>query len=225
MFTSETQFGNAQPQPPANNQDAASANTSSASPDRIIEIEANGDLIFKLKEVAEELSAGFRNQEAVYKQFRVSREVMIRSSPSFKAMLTGPFKEGNEDVVELVEESAVAMELWLRCLHQDNVTELMDISIDDVWQTIRIGNARMFPPPKWAKLTEWFGPYCDSLLKRPGGTSFLLACKLLYPCYLFDHAKGFARASLHMVFDSDKIEELNPTEDDRLQCPSYVLGK
>ncbi|KAK6376222.1 hypothetical protein LTS17_007473 [Exophiala oligosperma] len=57
---------------------------------------------------------------------RVSSKILILSSPVFKAMLTGPFREGqlilsNDDppILDLPEDDPQAMELMFRILHHD----------------------------------------------------------------------------------------------------------
>ena len=47
--------------------------------------------------------------------------------------------------------------------------------------------------------------------------------QLLFPCYHFDHAEGFARATRFLVYHvSGHIQEDNPIEHDELHLPVFT---
>ena len=47
--------------------------------------------------------------------------------------------------------------------------------------------------------------------------------RLLFPCYYFDHAEGFARATRFLAYRvSGHIQEDNPIEHDKLHLPVFT---
>lgn len=75
----------------------------------------------------------------------------------------------------------------------------------------------------FTKLETWFGKILDhhnrAVLKEKE------AQMLLYPCYIFDHAHGFAQVTKQLVYcATGHITEFNPTEHDHLHLDGNMTG-
>ena len=137
--------------------------------------------------------------------FRVRREILSKSSPVFERMLdSGDFKETSSDTVQLEGDHVTSMEIWFRAIHQ-TVDPLYKAPLDEMWHVIAAGDKYDLDIKV---LRTWFANWY-----HVGYYALYPAEKLLYPCYTFDHAKGFMYASKRLVYESiGHITENNPTK-------------
>lgn len=110
------------------------------------------------------------------------------------------------------------MNIWFRVLHAVAVDNTGAVPIDEMWflaaacdkYNLDIGDLK-----DWFAL--WYGMQDVEILEPR---------ELLYPCWIFDHAKGFAAATKTLAYDeTGHVTELNPTKHSELHLPSRVIRK
>ncbi|KAK0625665.1 hypothetical protein DIS24_g11022 [Lasiodiplodia hormozganensis] len=173
--------------------------------------------------------------------YAVSRTIMRANSEPFDAMLQGGWMESRTTIVELKENDwimSLAMEIWFRAFHGVPMTEecyKADVAV--VWSLVRAGNMWKL---KREGLIKWFSDWFKECWERNkgkdlgksmgksmggmGGRSAKLAQVILYPCWAFDHAPGFAAATKWLVYHSaSHITEFNPTKHRDLHLPKRII--
>lgn len=173
--------------------------------------------------------------------YAVSKAILCANSEPFNAMLRGGWKESKTNLVELKGNDWImnlAMESWFRAFHGVPMTEEChkgDIAV--VWSLVRAGDLWGLKREgliKWFR--DWFKQWWDkngegkdlgkSTDKSRGIRSGTLAQMILYPCWAFDHAPGFAAATKWLVYNSKShITEFNPTKHRDLHLPPRVIRK
>ena len=162
--------------------------------------------------------------------FKVSRNIHMASSQVFTSMLGGGWKEAHRSAVTLKDWSILYMKIWLQVLHDVHPT--LDVSIEAMWHMAKIADCYRFDVLKlkdwfasWYEkqpVTEWYAHYRDDYQHRDDD---LPNPKwLLYPCYTFDHYKGFMEATEFCAYRyTHHIGEVNPTRFYDLHLPSRVI--
>ena len=175
----------------------------------MIAIVQSGDLIVIVIEHHDNLMIAKGNERVPEVRqkaaFRVRREILSKSSPVFERMLdSGDFKETSSNIIQLEGDHVMSMEIWFRAIHQ-NVDPLYTVPLDEMWHVIAAGDKYDLDIKV---LRTWFANWYHA-----GCHARYPAEKLLYPCYTFDHAKGFMDASKRLVYESiGHITEKNPTK-------------
>ena len=162
--------------------------------------------------------------------FKVSRNILMASSQVFTSMLGGGWKEAHRSTVTLKDWSILYMKIWLQVLHDVNPT--LDVPIEAMWHLAKIADCYRFDVLKlkdwfasWYEkqpVTDWYAHYRDDDQHRDDD---LPNPKwLLYPCYTFDHYKGFMEATEFCAYRyTHHIGEVNPTRFCDLHLPSRVI--
>lgn len=177
----------------------------------IVTIDPDGDLIVKITET-ELVKSGDESIEMDrdVAEFRVSGQVLTEHCPAL--LKPGGARGGN---------SIKCMEILLRAIHE--APQIFSAKLEDMWhldhacKKYRVGTST---------LETWFADWYEQHdieqyyrnFRRKSETEELLDPKsLLYPCWRFDHAEGFRRASHFLVYNSTgHVTEWNPTEN--LHC-------
>jgi len=91
------------------------------------DIDPEGDLYVRVYEYDYTVPKDGNGKRCIKKEgmMKVTRQVLMENSKPLRAMLdpNGPWAESKKNVVEIGEESVVAVELWFRALH-DTLTEV-----------------------------------------------------------------------------------------------------
>lgn len=132
-------------------------------------------------------------------------------------MFKPTFREASQDRVKLIGDSAKSMEIWLRALHE--VPQLFSVGLEEMWHLFAACDKYDLDI---TLLNTWFAECyglhnIEQYYRSFGDTSedktLLDPRSLLFPCWRFDHAKGFMRASRFLVYDSiGHVTEWNPTD-------------
>jgi hypothetical protein len=158
----------------------------------------------------------------------VSRQVLIDRIPSFKVELSNKgFKEYGQAVIDVPVDFIEGVEIVLRAAHGEFTDECFTVPIKEVWYCIQFCKERLV---QLEKLSSWFAQWLERKkimeLKLWSQNDYMDMMGLLYPCYIFDHAKGFAFMSNRLVYDvADHITECNPTEYGSLRLDHHAIGK
>lgn len=72
-------------------------------------------------------------------------------------------------------------------------------------------------------LKPWFASWYNKRKFDKNNLKEIEQCQLIYPCWSFDHASGFAIATQFLAYNSSRnITESNPTEFD-LHIPHRII--
>lgn len=192
----------------------------------------HGDLTIEIVEYDEDVKDG--NGERAISQridFLVSREVLADSSQYFTALLcSSKYREAKEDFITLYDDSVASMAIWFRILH--GVEPDYDVKLDEMWHLAAACDKYQF------KITKLRGGFAKWYLKQPTEHWLKLSMdkalrsqvpdprSLLFPCWIYDYAKGFMRVTKFLAYNSTgHIVEINPTKFYNLHLPPRVIRK
>ncbi|CAG5181843.1 uncharacterized protein ALTATR162_LOCUS9863 [Alternaria atra] len=134
---------------------------------------------------------------------------ICKKSPYLKALL-----DATNDKTELTfggdaeskndGENKEGTLIWLTQLHElseqrSDELGLFDISLVGVWHAISMWNAHQDGNIK-EKLVEWFNKWYEKNMAKANLT-VPIAQALAYPCYIFDHAVGYARVTRYLAYE------------------------
>ncbi|MCJ1381297.1 hypothetical protein MMC17_004407 [Xylographa soralifera] len=185
----------------------------------LIVIDPDGDLVVRVIEYEEVLFGEPRGQHPIRRvaEFRVLREVLIKSSHVFRKLLTSTyFMEASETTITLEEDRVASMEIWFGVLHNALIDTSHDVYIEEMWHLVKACDKYHLVI---RNLKSWFATWY-------GKQDFkeLSKAELLYPCFIFDHAQGFAAATKHLAYNGrGHIEEENPTSITNFHLPHRVI--
>ncbi|OCL09932.1 hypothetical protein AOQ84DRAFT_290291 [Glonium stellatum] len=155
-------------------------------------------------------------------KFKVVKDTLTKNSKYFSKMLLSQFAEAKKDIVTLEDDSTIAMELLLRSLHGVDVDHLYEVPLKEVWHVIAAADKYQI---NLERLRAWF-----KVWYRLNGEKIELddfnARELAYPCYIFNHAHGFARVTKWLAYNfAGHITEHNPTVYPHLHlAPHHFVG-
>ncbi|GME45801.1 hypothetical protein GTA08_BOTSDO04619 [Neofusicoccum parvum] len=157
--------------------------------------------------------------------FGVDKNVMRLHSPMLSKMLgPGGWREAGRAVVELHEDTSIsttAMQAWFLHFHGKTARLAgLEVTRKDIWSIVAAGKKYGL---KSAELKTWFA---DWYTKSEKGKVWKVQDfqELLYPCFEFDHAPGFARASRYLAYNKHgHIMEKNPTKHRDLHLPPRTI--
>ncbi|TVY13000.1 hypothetical protein LARI1_G008885 [Lachnellula arida] len=201
---------------------------------RVVIIDPNGDLDLRLYTTKNATGHQFNSASdgkpiagKICVQLTVSRKVMVESSSYFKAMLSNNWAESWQSVVDIECEHPVSAELWYRVFHKSPIpNDMYDIPIDMIGNVIQYGGLVQEVRGSDVDLEE----LCKWFEKRLEGLDLLTITTdelemLLYPCYAFNHAQGFATVTKRLAYEiSGHITEINTTEDRSIHLDGNVIG-
>ncbi|KAL8912489.1 MAG: hypothetical protein Q9171_002502 [Xanthocarpia ochracea] len=139
-------------------------------------------------------------------------------------MLGGEWREANQSTVTVKDITIPAIEIWFQVLHEVNPN--YNVPIPAIWHLANIGGQFRFDILKlkywFAEWYErqpvdlWYANYKGSQLPDP-------RC-LLYPCWVFDHYKGFMKITSFCAYRyTGHIMEINPSRHHDLHLPARVI--
>ena len=115
----------------------------------------------------------------------------------------------------------MSMEILLRVLHDLSVETTYKTPIEVMWPLVLAVEKYDLDIMDFQKWFEgWYGAANLDL------SDVSLAATLLYPCYIFQHARAFARATKILAYASTgHITEKNPTKHYELHLPGRIIRK
>lgn len=184
----------------------------------LIIIDESGDLIVQVTEFAHH--DGREGDVIAREGFRVCKATLIEHSPVFAALLSlRGFAESAQTTVELKEDRVMSMEILFRVLHKSPLQKVDDILVEEMWPLVMALekydlDIKIFQ--------DWFKDWYKSTVGDSPKTSE--AAKLLYPCWIFQHAPAFGSVTRLLAYESvGHIMEYNPTRHYELHMPSRVI--
>ena len=200
-------------------------------------IDESGDITVEVTEYDDELKNGDgkRSVKQIH-QFRVSKAVLSKNSTVFAAMFVpSHWRETQMELVKLEEDSVASMNIWLRILHGTRTDPDHCVPLEEMWRLVAACdkyhfNLSLLKPwfAEWYKKYDIEQCYRNWAINHDRGHRIdrLDPRSLLYPCYIFDHAKGFKRATHFLSYhDFGHITEYNPTTHLNLRLPSRIIRK
>jgi len=155
---------------------------------------------------------------------KVSRKVLIDNSEPFKAEFTGKrWEETTQGTVDMEVDTALSVEVSLRALHNNINEEMYVVPVEEVWEVIQYCEYRRIDV---SNLRAWFDKWLEVKdIKKINIKDNAEMRKLLFPCYVFNHAKGFAFLTKTLTYQmSDHVTEINPTVYRALHLDGNVIG-
>ncbi|KAF8866840.1 hypothetical protein BDZ45DRAFT_768617 [Acephala macrosclerotiorum] len=199
-------------------------------PTKIV-IDDNGDLMLNLhrilrKDDETETFVGVDGKETrgtIIATMKVSRQVLMDNSRPFKAEFTGKrWKETDASNIDVEIDTLISVEVVLRAIHNtlnDNMYGL-GVPISEVWEAIQFCDYRQI---EVSKLNSWFAKWLERKDMKKLGHSDMK--QLLFPCYTFDHAYGFAFMTRSLAYQcAEHTTEWNPTEYRHLHLDGNAVG-
>ena len=152
-------------------------------------------------------------------EFQVRKEILIKNSSFFKVLLTSSkYAEAAGATISLEGDHVMSMEIWFRVLHDTITDNTYAVPLDEMWHLAAACDKYDLDIKC---LKEWFARWLEQQDMKK-----LKPRELLYPCWLFDHAKGFATATQHLAYSSTgHITEINPTKHFELHLPPRIIRK
>lgn len=186
----------------------------------MVVIDASSDLTVKVIEYDDGLMLA-HDQKPVIRytcDFQVSREVLSSKSPVFKTLLMSNFTEAKKDMVTLEGDKVASMDIWFRILHAVDVEDIQSTALAEMWPIVAACDKYNLDI---LDLKGWFAEWYEKK-----GRTHQDARELLYPCWIFDHAKGFAAATKLLAYScTGHITESNPTKHREIHLPARVIRK
>ncbi|KAI4130199.1 MAG: hypothetical protein LQ347_003473 [Umbilicaria vellea] len=182
--------------------------------------DVSGDLTIRVIEYGDEMMLA-HNQEPHIRHtcdFQVSREVLSGKSPVFKLLLMSNFAEAKKDTVTLKGDKVTTMDIWFRILHAVHLENVQSTPLEEMWPMVVACDKYNLDI---RDLNGWFADWYEKKDRTQQTPR-----ELLYPCWIFDHAKGFAAATKSLAYDCvGHVTESNPTKHKELHLPSRVIRK
>ena len=198
-------------------------------------IDKDGDLTVEVIEYGDQVEDGTGNRPVARTlQFRVRQEVLIKNSSYFAVMFRpSHWREAQEESIKLEEDSVASMDICFRIMHDTDL--VYDVPLEEMWRLVTACDKYHF---NLCMLRPWFATWYQqqnidqyyenwAITSRDRRHTHLLDPRsLLYPCWIFDHAKGFMRATQFLSYHSTgHITEHNPTIHRDLRLESRVIRK
>ena len=188
-------------------------------PTRRVNIADDADLTVRVIEYTKKRSRA-EDEKPIVRQitdFSMRRDV-IASNSSVLAMLLRSSRHDApiEQVIELKEDSSRSLEVWFTVFHETHIHDTCSVPLSEMWNLVSVGDKYSMD---LKRLNTWFATwYADQNLKE------LDARQLLFPCWAFDHARGFLSTTKKLVYESTRhITELNPTTHYQLHLPGRII--
>jgi hypothetical protein len=123
----------------------------------------------------------------------------------FKCLLTGSFLEARRTTFTIGDDDYAALKVFLSIVHE---VPLLDVSHKVMWPLLMLFNKYNVDLQPLAE--KWFAAWYEA---RGDKIKDIPAQEMLYPCYKFNHAEGFYKASGHCIYNvAGHITEHNPTK-------------
>lgn len=187
------------------------------------------DFIIVLKEVKPRTGNDGKQFMLVH-EFEVAAAIMCKYKHFEVVSSSKQWPNTGKDTFEIKGDSLPALEIWLRLLHGCLDKTKLGASISTIWNLLVLAQKYNFDG-HCPELKDWFFAwYAENIATR--GTIGEVTCReLLYPCYFFDHAPGFAAVTKHLAYNMrGHIEEHMPAGVDPIHKEHHmknnrVIGK
>jgi hypothetical protein len=163
-------------------------------------------------------------------EFEVATAVM-RECKYFKVVLSSKkWVDTGKETYEINDDDPAAFEIWLRLFHGCLDKARMEASISTVWNLIVVAQKYDFDA-HCPELRDWFSAWYKENFAKHGSLSNPTCQELLYPCYYFDHAPGFAAITKYLAYNmsihiqEEMPEGVDPVHKDHHIKNNRVIGK
>ena len=199
-------------------------------PSVYIVIDTDGDLILRLYKTFDENESflAANRKDTVFGRIvailKVSRKVLVDNSELFKAEFTGRrWQEATQGTVDMEVDTVLSVEVCLRALHNTLTDAMYSVPVEEVWEAIQYCEYRRI---NFSKLKTWFDKWLEIKdIKNIKIKDNAEMRKLLFPCYIFDNAKGFAFLTKSLTYGmAEHVTEINPTQYRSLHLDGNVIG-
>ncbi|KAI4756849.1 hypothetical protein E4T52_11196 [Aureobasidium sp. EXF-3400] len=173
---------------------------------KVVTIVDDYDLTLRVTEYTEPLKTGEdgHNKIKAIVEFKVTRQYLVDNSESAvlkKLLTTGEFAEADDD--------------WTSSTLGQEVTDrTMKLHWEYLWDIVF---SNRFFIIEFHHLDAWFRLWYSENWTRRGGSD------LLYPCFQFNHARGFLSVTKNLVYDFAHIEEYKNKKYPDLHVPPRVI--
>jgi hypothetical protein len=165
------------------------------------------DLLIILEETKKLQNANSEPTVVKIHEFEVSKEA-LNANGYFQRVFSPGFSDTGKCEYELKEDDPAATKLWLQLFHDRLDESSYKLPTLTVWFMLQLADKYGFDPLR-NNVKEWFAKWLDH-----NNPSRIEACReILYPCYVFDHAVGFASATKYLVYHCNShITERTPDD-------------
>lgn len=133
--------------------------------------------------------------------YQVRKQVLMKNAVYFAQQFNaqGPWGEKDAASVTLqaqgINHGNVNLEVWFRTWHGTMNKAMEDLPTNEVHKAIAAGDMYQF---KANDLRPWFDKWILTHMPK----SLVDHAEKAFPCYYFDHAAGFAKATRYLVYHS-----------------------
>jgi len=168
------------------------------------------DLIIVVKEPKTRVTSNGQEHFIRVHEFEVAAAVMCQYKHFEVVSFSKQWADTGKDFYEVKRVDLAALEIWLRLLHGCLDKTEVGVSISTIWNLLVLAQKYNFDGHR-PELKEWFFAWYAENIAKHGSINELTCRELLYPCYFFDHAPGFAAVTKHLAYNMrGHIEEHMP---------------
>lgn len=200
---------------------------------RVVTIADNHDMTLRVTEYTKPLKAGEDGHDKIKAivDFKVTRQYLVDNSNSEviqKLLTTREFAEAGKNIINLDEHNPLAVEAILCAIYRKDETwtsstlgqevtaRTLNLELDHLWDVV-VSNR--FLIIEFCHLDAWFALWYNRNEYEENGPW------LLYPCFQFNHARGFLAITRDLVYDYPRIEEYKNKKHPDLHVPPRVISK
>jgi hypothetical protein len=209
------------------------AATSGSVVPRVITIANNHDLTLRVTEYTEPLKAGDDGRDKIKTivDFQVTRQYLVDNSESQvlkKLLTTREFSEAGKNIINHDEHNPLAVEAILCAIYRKDddwrssdlgaevTSRTLDLDLEYLWDIVF---SNRFFIIEFHHLDAWFSKWYDRNEYEEFGP------RLLYPCFQFNHVRGFLAVTKDLVYDYAHIKEYKNEKHPDLHVPPRVISK
>ena len=187
------------------------------------------DLIIVVKEANPRMGSDGKRFMRVH-EFEAAIAVMCEYKHFKVASFSKQWASTGKDFFEIKGDNLAALEIWLRLLHGCLDTTKVEASISTIWNLLVLAQKYGFDG-HCPELKDWFSAWYEGNIAKHGSIAEMTCRELLYPCYYFNHAPGFAAVTKHLAYNMrGHIEEHMPAGVDPIHKEHHmrnnrVIGK
>jgi hypothetical protein len=219
--------------PSKDNMATDTATTSGSVVPRVVTIADNHDLTLRVTEYTEPLKAGEdgRDKLKAIVDFQVTRQYLVDNSESQvikKLLTTREFADAGKSIINLDEHNPLAVEAILCAIYRkDEDWRVSTLGQEVTARTLKlhwkylwdIVFSNRFFIIEFRHLDAWFHLWYDKNEYDESGPN------LLYPCFQFNHVRGFLSITKDLVYDYAYIKEYKNEKHPDLHVPPRVISK
>jgi len=206
----------------------------------MIPIDEEGDLVIKVVQFDDSILVPWNGEPIVLREedFLVKKQVINKHSRTLGMLLARHSSSGRAaETFTIKDDSIASMEICFRTIHDAStltsmvpLEEIWHLTVDFVIIHIPIVCLHCFKAAgikydlDGKMLFDWFGRWYQ-WFEAEHATN-LLCRELLYPCWRFNHARGFLEATRVAIYRNvGPVMERNPTKHYECHLPSRVIRK